>query len=172
MDCTVVVSNADSLHRLSPIAKPLWKLWWTDRPSSFSVSRSTVKLQNCYLDTRKGSDSAPHPIESKKKPSCAAGCFTQGWTTTLIITALEEGLNQGWIREDDVTREAIEGFLSKNGRAFYGLSNSEESGSSKPKIRLERRGERIPKTIASQDGSIEVVPFRAGEEILSVSWQQ
>ncbi|KAL6716716.1 dihydroorotase [Lecanora helva] len=113
-----------------------------------------------------GSDSAPHPVQSKRGPSCAAGCFTQGWTTSLVIGALQEGLSQGWIRDEDVTREALEGFLSRNGRKFYGLPQPLKTN----RIFLEKRGETIPQGIKSQDRSIEVVPFRAGKEVMSLSW--
>jgi dihydroorotase len=123
------------------------------------------------LTERKGSDSAPHPVQSKKGAgSIAAGCFTQPWCTALVIGALEEGINQGWIREEEVTRESIEGFLSGYGRAFYKIHKSMESDG--PRIRLERRGETIPEAVISQDGSIEVVPFRRGKEILSLSWKR
>lgn len=117
-----------------------------------------------------GSDSAPHPIEAKKGPGdTAAGCFTQGWTTALVVGALEEGVIHGWIKEEDLTVEAIEGFLSGHGRAFYKLPPSSESSSAR--IKLEKNGETIPEVIRSQDGNIEVVPFRRGNEVLSVSWQ-
>lgn len=112
-----------------------------------------------------GSDSAPHPIQSKKQADCAAGCFTQGWCTQLVIAAIEHAMSQGWITKEEVTREALEGFLSHYGRAFYKIPESRQ-----PQIRLERRGETIPKSIISSDGKIEVIPFRRGEEIMSLSW--
>ncbi|KAL9027780.1 MAG: hypothetical protein Q9196_003743 [Gyalolechia fulgens] len=117
-----------------------------------------------------GSDSAPHPAQLKKQSGGAAGCFTQGWCTALVIGALEHALRQGWISKDHVTREALEGFLSKYGRAFYKIADLNDQASSEPRIRLTRRGETIPKSIKSSDGQIEVVPFRSGQEIMSLSW--
>ena len=98
----------------------------------------------------------------------AAGCFTQPWCSALVIGALEEGIKHGWIGEEEVTHESIEGFLSSYGRAFYKILRSAESGG--PRIRLERKGETISDVVRSQDGTIEVVPFRRGKEILSLSW--
>lgn len=117
-----------------------------------------------------GSDSAPHPVQLKEQVGGAAGCFTQGWCTALVIGALEHGTRQGWISKEEVTREAIEGFLSKYGREFYRISDANEPESRKPRIKLERRGETIPRSITSSDGKIEVVPFRRGQEIMSLSW--
>lgn len=37
-------------------------------------------------------------------------------------------------------------------------------------IRLERKGEKIPLVVTSKDGSIEVVPFGRGKEVMSLSW--
>lgn len=87
-----------------------------------------------------------------------------------MIGALENGMTQGWISKTDVTRESIEGFLSTYGRAFYKISDSDEAESRKPRIRLERRRETIPRSIKSLDGSLEVVPFRRGQEIMSLTW--
>jgi dihydroorotase len=123
----------------------------------------------CELTDREGSDSAPHPIQSKKGAGrTAAGCFTQPWGTALVIGALEEGIDQGWIKEEEVTHKSIENFLSGYGRAFYKIHQSTESD--RLKIRLERKGEIIPKVIKTQDGTIEVVPFRRGKEVWSTSW--
>ena len=118
----------------------------------------------------KGSDSAPHPIQSKTQNGPAAGCFTQGWTVSLVLSALEEGVRQGWIGKEDIKREALEGFLSNYGRDFYKISNVKGAANGKRRIRLERRGERVPESIKSADGQLEVVPFRRGQEIMSLSW--
>ena len=79
-------------------------------------------------------------------------------------------MRQGWVSKEQVTRKAIEGFLSDYGRVFYKISSSNDTESQKPRIRLERRGETIPTSIVSSDGNLEVVPFRRGEEIMSLSW--
>ena len=79
-------------------------------------------------------------------------------------------MSQGWISKEDVTREAVEGFLSNYGRAFYKISDPNDTEVQKRPIRLERRGETIPRSISSSDGKLEVVPFRRGEDIMSLSW--
>ncbi|KAL8964218.1 MAG: hypothetical protein Q9183_004608, partial [Haloplaca sp. 2 TL-2023] len=120
------------------------------------------------------SDSAPHPIQSKEQikagTGVAAGCFTQGWTTVLVIRALENAMAQGWIKREQVTQEVLEGFLSEHGRAFYQLTYGKGQAARKARIRLERQGETIPKSIKSANGNIEVVPFRRGQEVMSLSW--
>lgn len=78
-------------------------------------------------------------------------------------------MSLGWISKD-VSREVIEGFLSHSGRAFYKIARPEQEATSKHGIRLERKGERIPESIKSEDGAIEVVPFRRGEEVMTLTW--
>ena len=79
-------------------------------------------------------------------------------------------MSQGWISKEDVKREAIEGFLSNYGRVFYKISVPTNTKAQKRRIRLERRAETIPRSISSSDEKIEVVPFRRGEDIMSLSW--
>ncbi|MCJ1244146.1 hypothetical protein MMC30_001344 [Trapelia coarctata] len=117
-----------------------------------------------------GSDSAPHPACAKNGgKDFAAGCFTQGYATALVVEAVEEAVKNGWI-EGEVTQEVLEGFLSGYGRKFYEIDDVTSTGG-KPRIVLERKGERISEDVRSADGSIEVVPFRSGEETLSVRWK-
>lgn len=78
-------------------------------------------------------------------------------------------MSLGWISKD-VSREAIEGFLSHFGRTFYKIAQPKQEATSKHSIRLERQGKRIPKSIKSLDGSIEVVPFRRDEEVMTLTW--
>ena len=99
----------------------------------------------------------------------AAGCFTQQHATQLVVAAIEEGQRQGWIQED-ITPELLRGFLRDRGRKFYKVENSAQ-GMHGPKIILEKKGERIPKSIKSQTGSVEITPFRSGEEIWSLKWE-
>ena len=87
-----------------------------------------------------------------------------------MIGALENGICKGWISKEDVTRKSLEGFLSVFGRDFYRLNAVGEQQQSRRRIRLEKRGETIPPAITSADTAIEVVPFRSGEEILSLCW--
>jgi len=97
-----------------------------------------------------------------------------GWTTALVLDALEIGTHYGWITKEQTTREVIEGFLSRYGRDFYRIptssSRSVDSESPKTRIRLERQGQTIPRSITSSDGKIEVVPFRRGEKTWSLCW--
>ena len=97
-----------------------------------------------------------------------------GWTTGLVLDALEIGTHYGWITKEQTTREVIEGFLSGYGRDFYRIPpssiDSVDSEPSKRRIRLERHGRTIPKSITSSDGKIEVVPFRRGEKTWSLCW--
>ena len=85
------------------------------------------------------------------------------------MEAVEEGVKNGWI-EGEVSQEVLEGFLSGYGRRFYKIEDIASEGH-KQKIILERNGERIPQEVRSEDGAIEVVPFRSGEETLSLRWK-
>ncbi|KAI1505918.1 hypothetical protein F5X99DRAFT_175173 [Biscogniauxia marginata] len=116
-----------------------------------------------------GSDSAPHPIQSKTSAvqgKAPAGVFTQPFATQLVLLAMEEAAQRGVLTEVDVTQEKLEGFLSRYGRRFYKLP--EAAGS---KIVLERKGEKIPASVRSGDGNAEVGVSRAGTEVFSLTWQ-
>ncbi|KAL8766933.1 MAG: hypothetical protein Q9209_006414 [Squamulea sp. 1 TL-2023] len=115
-----------------------------------------------------GSDSAPHPVQLKEQDNAAAGCFTQGWATQLVIGALQDAQRNGWISNHVITQDTLNGFLSTYGRNFYKISVP--SLQSRPHIRLEKSNETIPTSIMSSDGTIEVVPFRRGEQVMSLSW--
>ncbi|KAI1486848.1 hypothetical protein F5X96DRAFT_688060 [Biscogniauxia mediterranea] len=114
-----------------------------------------------------GSDSAPHPLSSKTSaaPGQAppAGVYTQPFAAQLVLLAVEEAAARGAL---DVTQEALEGFLSRHGRRFYKLPETTRT------IVLERKGERIPPTVRSADGSgVEVGVSRAGAEVFSLTWR-
>ncbi|KAL8803402.1 MAG: hypothetical protein Q9182_003200 [Xanthomendoza sp. 2 TL-2023] len=115
-----------------------------------------------------GSDSAPHPVESKEQVGGAAGCFTSPWATQLVIDALNYAIDHGWISNHKITQKTLEGFLSTYGRKFYEIFDPNES--EKPRIRLHRSKETIPLSTVSTDGTIDVVPFRRGEDVVSLSW--
>jgi len=117
-----------------------------------------------------GSDSAPHPIQSKTSASqgkAPAGVYTQPFVTQLVLLGLEEAIERGVITEADVTQEKLEGFLSRFGRRFYKLPEVSEK-----KIVLERKGEKIPTSVVSEDGIIEVGISRAGAEVFSLKWEE
>lgn len=116
-----------------------------------------------------GSDSAPHPIQSKtsaEQGKAPAGVFTQPAATQLVLLALEEGIERGDIKEEDVTQEKLEGFLSLFGRRFYQLLET-----STKKIVLERKGDKIPASVKSEDGSVEVGISRGGTEVFSLRFE-
>lgn len=93
--------------------------------------------------------------------------FTQPFATQLVLLALEEAIERGAIAEADVTQEKLEGFLSRSGRRFYKLPEVSE----KKKIVLERKGEKIPASVLSQDGKAEVGNSRVGAEVFSLRWE-
>jgi dihydroorotase len=116
-----------------------------------------------------GTDSAPHPAVAKRggkdgRGKAAAGVFTQPYATQTVLSALEEGIEQGIIRAADVTEEKLRNYLSGFGRAFYKVPD--ETGE---KIIL-KRGEETVRDMLSA-GSLEVVPFRRGEKTWSLSWK-
>jgi dihydroorotase len=92
--------------------------------------------------------------------------FTQPFATQLVLLGLEEAIERGVIAEADVTQEKLEGFLSRFGRRFYKLPEVSEK-----KIVMERRGEKIPASVVSEDGNIEVGISRAGAEVFSLRWE-
>ena len=117
-----------------------------------------------------GSDSAPHPIQSKTSAAqgkAPAGVFTQPCATQLVVLALEEAIERGVIAEADVTEEKLAGFLSRYGRRFYKLPETTDK-----KIVLERKGEKIPHSVKSEDGKAEVGISRGGDEVFSLTWEK
>lgn len=111
-----------------------------------------------------GSDSAPHPAASKRGgDKIAAGVFTQPYTTQIVLDAFEQACQNGVLKEEDITQDTIEGFLSKHGRAFYGLEQE-----TKEFITLDRKGEKIVNIL--QSDKVDVVPFRRDQETWSLSW--
>lgn len=115
-----------------------------------------------------GTDSAPHPAIAKRggadgRGKSAAGVFTQPYATQTVLSAFEEGITQGVIREQDVTVEKLEGFFGGFGRAFYKVSDS-----SNERIKLERKEVLVDEILSLDD--LEVVPFRAGKPTWSVTW--
>jgi dihydroorotase len=71
-----------------------------------------------------GTDNAPRPAIAKEvvlmgKPRQLQGVFTQPYATQLVLGAVEEGINQGVLKEEKVTKEILVGFLGVNGRRFY-----------------------------------------------------
>ncbi|TDZ27387.1 putative dihydroorotase [Colletotrichum spinosum] len=112
-----------------------------------------------------GTDSAPHPITSKTGPSkAAAGVFTQPYAVQYLLTALDEAVARGELKDGDVTQEALEGFVARYGRKFYGGFEDQKE----ERIRLTRGGAVVNSTFEGE--GIQVVPFRAGKETWSLTW--
>jgi dihydroorotase len=88
-----------------------------------------------------GTDSAPHTDANKESACGCAGCFTA--TNTLSILA--------HVFEDEGALDKLEGFASRHGPAFYGLSENDES------ITL-TKGETVtyPDHIMTEDGPVTV----------------
>lgn len=72
------------------------------------------------------------------------------------------------IEEDEVTQEHLEEFLSRSGRRFYKLADPSLEG--KSKIVLERKGETIPVSIKSADGTVEIGISKSKAPVYSLSW--
>ena len=139
------------------------------KPVAKTVADRTALLHAAASGNPKfffGSDSAPHPVTSKRAgEKVAAGVFTQPYTTQLVIEALERGVEMGVLTEEDVTLEKFKGFMSGYGRDFYGLKKQ-----SKERIEITKGDERIIDVLESKDGTLQVVPFRKGESTRSLKW--
>ena len=112
-----------------------------------------------------GTDSAPHPAINKRADKYAAGVFTQPYAVGLVVDALEQGVELGVLKAEDVTKEKLEGFLSTHGRQFYAVEDER-----KEKIILRKSGVTIEQSLVNEDGSLEVVPFRRGKLTWGVQW--
>jgi dihydroorotase len=90
--------------------------------------------------------------------------FTQPYATQTVLDALEEGVVQKVIGEDDVSEEKLKGFLSGFGRAFY-----REQDPKQEKIVIRKEADRIVESLS--EGALEVVPFRRGQTTWKVEWR-
>ena len=113
-----------------------------------------------------GTDSAPHPAISKRADKYAAGVFTQPHAVGLVIDALEQGIETGVLKAEDLTKERLEGFLGGFGRAFYRVDDER-----KERMVLRKDGANIEAVLKSDDGAVEVVPFRRGKITWGVEWR-
>lgn len=94
-----------------------------------------------------GTDSAPHTVARKECSCGCAGCFTAHAAVEFVAEAFES-----------VGRlDALEGFVSKHGAAFYGLPLSEE------RRVLEKRSWTVPESFPF--GPETVRPLRAGQPV-------
>lgn len=107
-----------------------------------------------------GSDSAPHPVESKARHvGVCAGVYTQSHALGYVAEAFEKV---------DCLQQ-LKGFVSDHGKRFYGISD--ENVVCKDRVVLVKRAHNVPGVIASE--SLTVVPFKAGKELnWAVEWRQ
>ncbi|KAM9931613.1 hypothetical protein OXX80_008747 [Metschnikowia pulcherrima] len=106
-----------------------------------------------------GSDSAPHPIESKAKHvGVCAGVYTQSHAIAYLAEIF-----------DSVDKlDNLVKFVSTNGLAFYGIS--EKDLVNKDKAVLVKRENNVPDRIGNS--ALTVVPFKAGEKLqYAVEWR-
>lgn len=113
-----------------------------------------------------GTDSAPHPAEAKIGSKTAAGVFTQPYATQLVLDSFELGCEKGTLKEDDITKEGLEGFLGGFGRAFYGAPDEKNE-----QIILRKRDEVIVDMVSREGSHVGIVPFRRGMRTWSVEWK-
>lgn len=97
-----------------------------------------------------GTDSAPHPIESKESNCGCAGIYTASHATELY-TEIFDNYN---------ALDKLESFASINGPKFYNMKLTHE------RISLIKSSNKIP--LKLEFGESAVVPFRAG---LETNWQ-
>jgi dihydroorotase len=90
-----------------------------------------------------GSDSAPHPLEAKEAPGCAAGIFS----APVALPAL------AGLFEELGALDRLQAFVSDRACAAYGLTPTPRM------VRLERRAWTVPERIGS------VTPYLAGQTL-------
>lgn len=113
-----------------------------------------------------GSDSAPHPAIAKRGgEKISAGVFTQPYVTQVVLDALEQAVERGVIKQEEVTQGKLEGFLSNFGREFYGLEKE-----SKEFITLRKGSDKIVDILKGNGGDVDVVPFRRAQTTWSLAW--
>lgn len=103
-----------------------------------------------------GSDSAPHPVEGKARHTAVcAGVYTQ---LHAIAYVAEVFAQRGKL-------EALKGFVSDFGLAFYGVRDFE----SRDSVTLVERKNVVPEVLGSS--TLQVVPFQAGASLrYAVEW--
>ncbi|EGW32100.1 uncharacterized protein SPAPADRAFT_61178 [Spathaspora passalidarum NRRL Y-27907] len=108
-----------------------------------------------------GSDSAPHPIDTKKRHvSVCAGVYTQSHAIAYVAEV--------FAKADKLAN--LKNFVSDNGINFYGLSDAILSKHKGESVWLVKRENKVPEAIANVD--VTVVPFKAGETLnYCVEWR-
>jgi dihydroorotase len=148
LELTIDAVPGQPFHFCKPVAK---------EPKDRDALRKAVLSGNPKFFL--GSDSAPHPVNAKtarveefgEPVGCAAGVYTSSILVPLVATLLE---SFGAL-------EKLQGFVSDNGRKFYGVPAKD--GEVVRLRRVEAGGGKVPRLIRG-DGA-EVVPFWAGKEL-------
>jgi dihydroorotase len=170
--CGPSVSGTITAHHLSLIIDD-----WAGDPFCFckpvaktpedrdALLRAVVQSEGKFF---LGTDSAPHPRGKKRgEDKVAAGVFTQPYALGYVLDALEVGVQRGVIREEEVTKEVLEGFFGGWGRKFYQIKD--ERGE---RVVLRKGGEKVVDVLSKEGGGeCEVVPFRKGEATWGVEWK-
>lgn len=126
-------------------------------------ARKLLPTMICH-DPYDAKSGTAHDISAKKgKGNAAAGVFTQPFACQYVLSSLEEAIERGDIKDEQVTEELLRGFLSEWGRDFYGVEKAAKN------ILVKKGNATIPESI--KDAGVEVVPFRKGETTWSVEWQ-
>ncbi|CDO93518.1 unnamed protein product [Kluyveromyces dobzhanskii CBS 2104] len=107
-----------------------------------------------------GSDSAPHPIESKSKHvGVCAGVFSQSLAIPYLAEVFE---SQGKLAN-------LKSFVSDAPLSFYAFDT--EKVKSKQTVIIFKKTTVVPETITNGDG-LKVAPFKAGDELhWAVRWK-
>lgn len=106
-----------------------------------------------------GSDSAPHPLESKAKHvGVCAGVYTQSHAIGYLAEIFDAAGKLDNLKK----------FVSDNGLTFYGLSS--QYVVSRDTAVLVKRDNHVPEIIGNQ--TLKVVPFKAGDKLqYTVEWR-
>lgn len=88
--------------------------------------------------------------------------FTQPYACQYVLSALEDAIERGDIKDESVTDELLQGFLSEWGRKFYKVEQSSRQ------IVLKKGSEVIVESVKGQ--GVEIVPFRQGKSTWSLEW--
>ncbi|KEF62877.1 dihydroorotase, homodimeric type [Exophiala aquamarina CBS 119918] len=123
-----------------------------------------------------GTDSAPHMLGAKMGGmdmhhvgKCAAGVFTQPYATQLVLEVFEAAVGKGVIKQEQLSKTVLEGFLGEFGRKFYRI---EPSGM---RLKVSARDEQVVSTLqvgmpgANSNGKV-IIPFRQNSPIYSLDW--
>ncbi|KAI9146318.1 dihydroorotase, homodimeric type [Paraphysoderma sedebokerense] len=109
-----------------------------------------------------GTDSAPHPRNSKETSQCAAGVFTSFYTVQYLVQIFE---SQGML-------DKVENFACHFGRKFYGIEKEGEvvvdgkrKKAAQEYVVLKKADFPVPKEIAFGKNEGTVVPFMAGKTL-------